>query len=73
MIQIISHRGFWKNDEEKNTLEAFQKSFSNGFGIETDIRDLDGRIVISHDVPHSNSEPVFLRSFFNGRDFHGKQ
>ena len=65
MIQIISHRGFWTNDEEKNTLEAFQKSFSNGFGIETDIRDLDGRIVISHDVPHSNSEPVFLKDLLS--------
>jgi len=48
---IISHRGYWKVPEEKNTMLAFERSFSFGFGIETDIRDLDGELVISHDPP----------------------
>lgn len=52
---ILSHRGFWLNNEEKNTLKAFERSFSNGFGTETDIRDYNGDLVISHDIPDSKS------------------
>jgi hypothetical protein len=50
-MQIISHRGYWKSPGEKNTLAAFERSFSLGFGTETDIRDFRGELVISHDVP----------------------
>lgn len=35
---------------EKNTEIAFQRSFSLGFGTETDIRDYKGNLVISHDI-----------------------
>jgi hypothetical protein len=56
MIQILSHRGYWKSPEEKNTVEAFVRSFSLGYGTETDVRDcLVGgkpRLVISHDIPN---------------------
>lgn len=38
-MQIIAHRGFWELEKEQNTTLAFQKSFENGFGIETDFRD----------------------------------
>lgn len=55
-MNIISHRGLWDNIKEKNTKEAIIKSFSNGFGIETDIRDLNGEIVISHDMPNNDDE-----------------
>lgn len=47
-MKIFAHRGFWKTEEEKNTLAAFERAFSNGYGIETDIRDFDGQAVISH-------------------------
>lgn len=52
-MKIISHRGYWKEPSEKNTVQAFQRSFSLGFGTETDIRDLGGKLVISHDMPLS--------------------
>ena len=52
---IISHRGYWKRDNEKNTLIAFKRSFNLGFGTELDVRDYCGNIVISHDIPDSNS------------------
>lgn len=52
-MRIISHRGWWLHPEEKNQIIAFERSFSNGFGTETDVRDLDGRLVISHDMPTS--------------------
>lgn len=47
---ILAHRGFWTVPEEKNTLEAFEKAFSNGYGIETDVRDYMEDLVISHNV-----------------------
>ena len=50
-MRIISHRGYWKLPAEKNTINAFKRSFSLGFGTETDIRDLKGELVISHDMP----------------------
>lgn len=50
-MQFLAHRGFWKNMEEQNSLAAFEKAFSNGFGIEFDIRDHNGQLVVAHDMP----------------------
>lgn len=50
-MQVISHRGYWKAAAEKNTEVAFARSFEMGFGTETDVRDLNGMLVISHDMP----------------------
>lgn len=47
----ISHRGYWKTAAEKNTVTAFDRSFSLGYGTETDLRDLGGQLVVSHDPP----------------------
>ena len=50
--QIFAHRGLWlESGLEKNSMDAFQLAFEEGFGIEVDIRDQLGRIVISHDPP----------------------
>lgn len=48
---VLSHRGYWKEVAEKNAEAAFRRSFSLGFGTETDVRDCAGRLVISHDPP----------------------
>jgi glycerophosphoryl diester phosphodiesterase len=48
---VLSHRGYWTNTGEKNTRAAFERSFAMGFGTETDIRDQDCQLVISHDMP----------------------
>lgn len=53
-MEIISHRGLWESEEEKNTVIAFQNSFKNGFGTETDFRDYKGELVISHDIADEN-------------------
>lgn len=50
MINILSHRGYWKKESEKNKEIAFERSFTFGFGTETDIRDFNGELVISHDI-----------------------
>lgn len=50
-MQILSHRGYWQTPSEKNSRIAFLRSFELGFGVETDVRDLAGNLVISHDPP----------------------
>lgn len=57
-MEIISHRGYWKLGQEKNSPDAFQRSFSLGFGTETDIRDYNGNLVISHDIANEKSITV---------------
>lgn len=54
-MKVLSHRGLWNSIEEKNTLTAFQNSFIQGFGTETDVRDFNGDLVISHDIPNENA------------------
>lgn len=61
-MKIISHRGLWHDDKEKNSMEAFQNSFKNQFGIETDVRDYKGELVIAHDLPDEKSPK--LSDFF---------
>lgn len=39
---IISHRGFWHNHNKKNSIAAFDRSFINLYGLETDLRDMGG-------------------------------
>ena len=50
-MKILSHRGYWGTNRAPNSLEAFEASFSLGFGTETDLRDHCGRLVIAHDPP----------------------
>ena len=59
---ILSHRGYWKTPDEKNTRLAFERSFALGFGTETDLRDHNGRLVISHDPPEG--DPLSADAFF---------
>lgn len=64
-MQIISHRGYWKVSDEKNKINAFERSFKLGFGTETDIRDFNGELVISHDIPNSSIEElIYVDDFF---------
>lgn len=54
-MKIISHRGYWKDAPERNTLAAFDRSFGLGYGSETDVRDHAGQLVIAHDLPVSDT------------------
>jgi hypothetical protein len=64
-MEIISHRGYWKSENEKNLPIAFCRSFEMGFGTETDLRDFSEVIVISHDIPnyHSLNFNAFLEIY----------
>lgn len=61
-MNIIAHRGYWLCEPEKNTLIALERALEHGFGFETDYRDFDGEIVISHNIPKGvepKAEEVF--------------
>jgi hypothetical protein len=66
-MKILSHRGCWTEPGEKNSIAAFMRSMKCGFGLETDIRDCAGRIVVSHDVPMGNELDFdqFMKLFHN--------
>lgn len=65
-MRVIAHRGLWYNPSEKNSLYALKNAIDNGFGIETDIRDYCGEIVISHDIPDDKCEKLYkLFEYYN--------
>ena len=61
-MDILSHRGLWYKNEEKNSPEALRLTFEKGFGTETDFRDFNGEVVISHDV--ATESCISARQFF---------
>jgi glycerophosphoryl diester phosphodiesterase len=50
-MKLLCHRGYWIKKNDQNTLESLKRAISNGYGVETDVRDCDGELVISHDLP----------------------
>ncbi len=48
---LLAHRGYWRSKAEQNSLAAFRDAFERGYGVELDVRDLAGQLVISHDPP----------------------
>jgi hypothetical protein len=52
-MNIIAHRGIWDSQVKRNSLQALTSSFDLDIGVETDIRDCDGMLVISHDPPRA--------------------
>ena len=47
----LAHRGLWTLPAERNSLAAICNAFAHGWGVETDVRDIDGELVVSHDPP----------------------
>ncbi|SDA24856.1 hypothetical protein SAMN02799622_03499 [Methylobacterium sp. UNC378MF] len=66
-MRIISHRGWWHQPDEKNTVPAFERTIAAGYGTETDVRDRAGRLVVSHDPPEDEPLPwEVLLDLFSG-------
>jgi len=53
--EILAHRGWFMEAVEKNCKSALNRALEQGFGLETDVRDLNGQLVISHDPPVDNA------------------
>jgi hypothetical protein len=66
--RLLAHRGAWLREKlPPNSPEALFAALAAGFGIETDLRDLRRKVVISHD-PAMDSDVLlldFLRDAFN--------
>jgi hypothetical protein len=56
--QIFAHRGLWSWSSLKNSREALTTALRHGYGLETDIRDQCGELVISHDPPTNGAWPL---------------
>lgn len=54
-MEFLAHRGLWFDRDDRNSLAALFRGLNEGYGLETDIRDLDGQLVISHDMPIADS------------------
>jgi len=61
---ILAHRGLFLNKDDMNSESALFRALETGFGLETDIRDLNTDLVISHDPPSANIKPLRLQTFF---------
>jgi len=57
-MQILAHRGCWQHPSEKNSRSALKTAFHSKIGVETDIRDFNGRLIISHDIPGADALPL---------------
>jgi glycerophosphoryl diester phosphodiesterase len=65
LSSILAHRGWFLEPSEKNSAIALERALQNGFGIETDVRDLNRRLIISHDPPQDSSELLDLEWLFS--------
>ncbi|MCG8650242.1 MAG: hypothetical protein MI861_10430 [Pirellulales bacterium] len=50
-VELLAHRGLWKQPDQRNSIAALRRGLEMGFGLETDLRDQHGQVVISHDPP----------------------
>jgi glycerophosphoryl diester phosphodiesterase len=57
---ILAHRGWWLEPAEKNSRLALTRAFEAGYGVETDLRDLNGEVVVSHDPPTGEGHMTML-------------
>jgi glycerophosphoryl diester phosphodiesterase len=62
-VQILAHRGYWNETVKANSWQSFVMAFEKGYGIETDFRDLNGSLVVSHD-PATNENAILAADFF---------
>lgn len=57
---ILAHRGEWDNKVTPNSPSSIKTALEHGFGVETDVRDLGGELVISHDPCVGSNFEKFL-------------
>jgi len=62
--KILAHRGLWFDPSQANHPESLTRALELGFGIETDLRDRNCEVVISHDPPNESAyafEPLLFK------------
>ncbi|KEO99062.1 hypothetical protein EH32_08140 [Erythrobacter litoralis] len=61
---ILAHRGLWSDPADKNSRDALVAALDLGFGIETDLRDSEGLLWISHDPVIAEDGAIRAAQFF---------
>ena len=59
-MKIICHRGLWKTQKQQNQLDACLKAAKEFDGLEIDLKNRNGQIVLSHDPITSKESPIEL-------------
>jgi glycerophosphoryl diester phosphodiesterase len=59
-MKYIAHRGLWNEKIEQNTYSGIKRALDLGFGVELDVRDKNGELIVSHD-PSCNSEVLLFQ------------
>ena len=54
-MDILAHRGYWNAEIERNSLLALRTALKRGYGFESDVRDYNGKLVISHNIAVASS------------------
>ena len=49
-LTVLAHRGWWKQPLVANSIAACEAALVRGLGVEFDVRDYSGKLVIAHDV-----------------------
>lgn len=49
-MRLIGHRGYHNKEIEANSILALKKCLEKGYGLETDLRDYQQQLVISHNI-----------------------
>lgn len=49
--RILCHRGLWDDPTDGNSTNAILQAISEGYGVEFDVRDHLGHVVVAHDPP----------------------
>ncbi|MDO5381706.1 MAG: hypothetical protein Q4F06_03170 [Eubacteriales bacterium] len=57
-MKILAHRGYWNNTIERNSPMALRTALEKGYGFESDVRDYNGKVVISHNIADSSCQDV---------------
>ncbi|GIG29919.1 hypothetical protein [Cellulomonas marina] len=61
--RVLAHRGLWEGTADApNSPGALRAALAAGFGLETDVRDGGGTLVVSHDPPRGG-EPTLADVF----------
>lgn len=71
-MRLLCHRGWWWPTGGKNSLKSLSDAIGCGYGVETDIRDCDGTLVVSHDPPRKE-QAISLVQLFRAYEASGRR
>ena len=55
-MKILAHRGYWNSEKPGNSPAAIKDALEHGYGFESDLRDYQGKLVISHNIAEETSQ-----------------